>query len=130
MKDATRAIARILEERFGKMDAQALVFGRARLVRRDIQFMDVKHMSELCERYRALVRAEILGYRRWQAAQAAETDAIARLYGAAEGEVLSRRVSDRLKLWYFAHRDYHAMRRAYLVKCMGPHVKVDWDNAA
>ncbi len=130
MKKATIAIERILEARFGKTEAQALVFGRARLVRKDIQFIDVKHMSELCERYKAELRGHIRAYRHWRAAHEVEADSIARLYGAAEGAFFHRRVSDSLKLWYFAHRDYHAMRRAYLVKCMGPNVKVDWESAA
>ena len=130
MKNATREIARILEVRFGKAEAQALVFGRARIARMDVQFLDVKHMSELCERYRGRVRTQILAYRLWEAAQESETDPITRLYGAVEGATLLRRISDEVKLWYFAHKDYHAMRRAYLTKCVGPRVKVDWDKAA
>jgi hypothetical protein len=130
MKKATLAIERILEARFGKAEAQALVFGRARLARKDIQFIDVKHMSELCERYKARLRLNIRDYRHWRAAHDVEMDSISRLYGAAEGALLHRRISDSLKLWYFAHRDYHAMRRSYLIKCMGPQVKVDWDTAA
>lgn len=130
MKNSTQAIERILEERFSKAEAQALVFGRARLVRKDIQFIDVKHMSELCERYKAQLRANIKAYRHWRQAHDVEVDSIARLYGAAEGALLHRRVSDCFKLWYFAHRDYHAMRRSYLIKCMGPNAKVDWDTAA
>ncbi|MBU6236129.1 MAG: hypothetical protein KGQ41_09815, partial [Alphaproteobacteria bacterium] len=130
MKKATYAIERILEARFGKTEAQALIFGRARLVRMDIQFIDVKHMSELCERYKAQLLEKIRQYRRWRAAHEVEVDSIARLYGAAEGALLHKSISDCLKLWYFAHRDYHAMRRAYLQKCMGPNAKVDWDAAA
>ncbi|NBX66582.1 MAG: hypothetical protein EBQ96_06260 [Proteobacteria bacterium] len=130
MKTVTHAIERILEARFGKTEAQALIFGRARLTRKDIQFIDVKHMSELCERYKAQIKANITAYRHWRAAHNVEVDSIARLYGAAEGALLHRRISDSLKLWYFAHRDYHAMRRQYLIKCMGPDMRVDWDNAA
>src|SRR5690349_17576557 len=123
MNDAASAIARILEARFGKTEAQALVFGRARLSRHDIQFMDVKHISELAEKYRTRLRGQIAAYRAWEYAQDIENDPIARLYGAAEGAVLYRRVLDDLKLWYIAHRDYHAMRKAYLFKCMGPNVR-------
>jgi hypothetical protein len=116
--------------RFGKTEAQALLFGRARLVRKDVQFIDVKHMSELCERYKRRLKKEIQLYRLWQAVYEVETDSINRLYGAIEGAALYRRVQDELKLWYCAHRDYHSMRRAYLIKCMGPNVKVDWVEAA
>lgn len=130
MKKATHAIEKILEARFGRTEAQALVFGRARLERKDIQFIDVKHMSELCERYKTDVRTNIRNYRHWRAAHEVEVDSIARLYGAAEGAFLHRRVSDSLKLWYFAHRDYHAMRRQYLIKCMGPDARVDWQEVA
>ncbi len=130
MKDASCAIERILEMRFGKMEAQALRFGRARVVRKDVQFMDVKMMSELMERYRARTRAAILEYRLWHDAHEVQTDSIERLYGAAEGAALHRRVSDAFKLWYFAHRDCYAMRRAYLRKCLSPQVRVDWDEAA
>lgn len=130
MKNSTYTIEKILEARFGKTEAQALVFGRARLVRKDIQFIDVKHMSELCERYKAELRRKIQSYRHWRAAHEVEVDSIARLYGAAEGALLHRGVSDGLRLWYFAHRDYHAMRRSYLIKCMGPNAKIDWEDAA
>lgn len=130
MKEATRVIERILEARFGKMEAQALVFGRARLVGKDIQFTDVKHMSDLIERYRILTRAAIAAYRDWQSVHDVETDPIARLYSAAEGAGLHRRISDHLRLWYFAHRDYHEMRRMFLFKCMAPQIKVNWENAA
>lgn len=130
MKDATRTIERILEMRFGKVEAQALLFGRARLVRKDVQFLDVKHLSELCERYKDRVRVAITAYRHWRAAYEVECDPIARLYGAAEGATLHRRVSDELRLWYFAHRDYHALRRAYLVKCLGPQTGVGWSDVA
>ena len=130
MDKAAHAIARILELRFGKAEAQALIFGRARLVRKDVQFMDVKHLSELCERYRGRVRREIAAYRGWQATHAVETDAIARLYSAAEGDLQHRRVADAVRLWFMAHRDYHLLRRTYLMQCMGPRVRVDWDKAA
>jgi hypothetical protein len=129
MKNADRAIARILEARFGKTEAQALLFGRARVVKRDIQFMDVKHLSELCERYRAKVRQQILAFRMWQNAMKTQSDAIARLYGAAEGAFIRQRISDDVKLWYFAHRDYHEMRKAYLMKIMTPRVSVEWRKA-
>jgi len=129
LKQATLVIERVLEQRFGKIDAQALVFGRARLVSKDIQFIDVKHMSELCDRYRLKLRQEIAAYRAWAMEQKIEADPVSRLYAAAEGASLHRRISDGLKLWYFAHRDYHAMRRAYLIKCMGPMAQVDWLRA-
>ncbi|MCB1538529.1 MAG: hypothetical protein KDJ49_06080 [Alphaproteobacteria bacterium] len=127
---AAQAIASILETRFGRVEAQALMNGRARITRMDVQFMDVKLMSELCERYRTRARAQILAYRLWARAIRTESDPVARLYGAAEGAALHRRIGDELKLWYCAHRDYHAMRRAYLMKCMGPRMRVDWDQAA
>lgn len=130
MKAATRAIEEFLEARFGMTEARAIMFGRARVVRMDIQFMDVKHMSELCERYRGKLRGQIKAYRQWEAAQETETDPVARLYNAAEGAALSRRISDEMKLWYFAHRDYHAMRRAYMIKCVGPHIRVEWGKVA
>lgn len=129
MKDALQSIERMLEVRFGKTDAQALKFGRARIARKDIQFMDVKHLSELAERYRTRARGQILAYRVWQQAQEGQNDSIARLYGAAEGAILQRQVRDAVQLWYFAHRDYHAMRRAYLIKCMGPDVQAEWRKA-
>jgi len=87
MNEASRAIAQILEARFGKTEAQALLFGRARVARFDIQFMDIKHMSELCERYRDRLRAQIVAYRMWQQAQNVQADPLARLYGAAEGRL-------------------------------------------
>ena len=130
MKNAATEIEKILELRFGKNEAQALIFGRARLERMDIQFMDVKHMSELCDRYRMRLKAQLQNYRGWQTVQDTLTDPIERLYGAAEGAILHRRISDELKLWYIAHKDYHAMRRAYLMKCLGPRMKINWDNAA
>lgn len=130
MKEAIRVIEQLLELRFGKTEAQALKFGRARLAKMDIQFTDVKHLSELCERYRARVRMQILAYRLWNDTLDLQSDPIEKLYTAAEGAALHRRIEDELRLWYIAHRDYHAMRRAYLVKCMGPHMRVDWDKAA
>lgn len=130
MKKATDAIEQFLEARFGLTEARAIMFGRAKVVRMDIQFMDVKHMSELCERYRSKVRGQIKVYRLWEASQAVETYPVARLYNAVEGAALSRRISDETKLWYFAHRDYHAMRRAYMIKCVGPHVRVEWAKVA
>lgn len=129
MKDAMQTIERLLELRFGKMDAQALKFGRARLAKMDIQFADVKHLSELIERYRSRARGHILAYRVWQNTQSLQNDPIARLYGAAEGAMLQRQVSDAVQLWYFAHRDYHAMRKAYLFKCIGPDVRAEWKKA-
>lgn len=130
MIKATKAIEVFLEQRFGRIQAQALVFGRARVVRGDIQFMDVKMMSELVERYRARVRVCIRGYRIWQSAHDTLKDDVARLYSLAEGALLHRGVSDAVSLWYFAHKDYHAMRRAYLYKCLGPRVRVAWGRAA
>lgn len=130
MKHATKCIEAILELRFGRMEAQALKFGRARVMRKDIQFMDVKMMSELLERYRGRVRVAIRAHRIWEGAHDCLGDELARLYSAAEGASLHRNVSDALKLWYFAHRDYHAMRRAYLFKCLGPRMRVEWDKAA
>ncbi len=130
MNEASREIARILELRFGKTQAQAMLFGRARMVREDIQFMDVKHLSELCERYRARVRKQIMAYRLWEKAQTRQNDALAQLYGAAEGVIMHRRIADEFKLWLIAHKDYHWMRRAYLIKLAGPKIKVQWRRAA
>lgn len=130
MKQATQVILKILEQRFGAAEAQALAFGRARLERKDVQFLDIKHMSELSERYRAMVRHSIRAYRLWRGAYMAEMDPLVRLYGAAEGAALHRRIGDDVKLWYFSHRDYHAMRREYLLKCMNPQARVNWDKAA
>lgn len=130
MDKVSREIARILEARFGKTQAQALLFGRARMIRQDIQFMDVKHVSELCERYRERVRKQITAYRLWERAQQGQHDALAQLYGAAEGVLLHRRVSDEFRLWLIAHKDYHWMRRAYLTKLMGPKVRMNWKRAA
>lgn len=130
MNEASRAIAQILEARFGKTEAQALLFGRARVARFDIQFMDIKHMSELCERYRDRLRAQIVSYRMWQQAQDVQGDPLARLYGAAEGAVIHRRISDELKLWIIAHKDYHSMRREYLMKLVGPKMRVEWRRRA
>lgn len=129
MKQATEMIEAILEQRFGAMDAQALKFGRARLIKKEIQFMDVKHMSELCERYRGRLRRVVGEYRHWQGVHAVENDPVERLYGAVEGTALHRQVSDALKIWYFAHRDYHAMRKIYLRQCMGPDARVSWERA-
>lgn len=129
MKNATYCIEAILEARFGRIEAQGLKFGRARVTRKDVQFTDVRHMAELVERYRSRVKISIQGYRLWQAAQEIQTDPVERLYGAAEGASLHRHVSDTIKLWYFAHRDYHAMRREYLYKCLGPRARVDWGQA-
>lgn len=126
MKNATRCIEAILEERFGHMEAQALKFGRARVTRRDVQFSDIKLMSDLVERYRIRVRACISTYRLWSAAQDIQVNSLERLYSAAEGAALHRHVSDAVKLWYFAHRDYHAMRREYLYKCLGPKATIEW----
>jgi len=130
MKSATQSIEAILEARFGRMEAQSLKFGRARVTCKDIQFGDVKRMADLVDRYRARVRVCIEHYRLWEAAHEIHTDSIERLYAAAEGASLHRRISDTVKLWYFAHRDYHGMRREYLTKCLGPCAKIDWDSAA
>ena len=130
MRNATESIEAILEARFGRMEAQSLKFGRARVTSKDIQFGDLKRMAELVDRYRARVRVCIEHYRLWEAAHEIQTDSIERLYAAAEGASLHRRISDTVKLWYFAHRDYHSMRREYLMKCLGPSVKIDWSKAS
>jgi len=129
MKNATHCIEAILEARFGHIEAQGLKFGRARVTRKDVQFTDIKQMTDLVDRYRSRVHVCIQSYRIWQAAQEIQTDPIERLYGAAEGASLHRHVSDAVKLWYFAHRDCHAMRREYLMKCLGPRASVDWNMA-
>jgi len=129
MTDATKCIEKMLELRFGKMEAEALKFGRARVERQDVQFTDIKHMATLCDRYRARARMQILAYRLWRETHKVSADPLSRLYGAAEGASLHRRVSDDVKLWYFAHRDYHAMRKEFLKKCVGPTVRVEWQKA-
>lgn len=48
MIESTRCIERMLEMRFGKMEAQALKFGRARIARMDLQFTDIKRIADLC----------------------------------------------------------------------------------
>lgn len=73
---------------------------------------------------------QILAYRLWRATQDMAADPLTRLYGAAEGAALHRRLSDDVKLWYFAHRDYHAMRRRYLLTCMEPDMRVEWKEVS
>lgn len=131
MDSATnKAIEQILEARFGKTAAQALKFGRARVVKRDLQYMDVKLMSEILERYRYLVVETIRGCRRARTAATVETDEIARLYLLMDVRHMEKRVDSAVKLWRMAHLDYHAMRKAYLIKCLGPKVALDWQKAA
>lgn len=130
MNETHKIIESILEQRFGKHEAQALRFGRARVLRKDIQFMDIKQMSEIVEIYRSKARQAIVHYRYWNHAHGIETDPITKLYSAAEGAMYRRHISDAVKLWYIVHRDYHWMRKVYLMRCLGPNARVEWQKAA
>ncbi len=130
MEKNNAIIERILAARFSRVEVQALKFGRARLVRRDIQYMDVKLMSELMERYRSLARACVKECRTLRTQHAIETDALAKMYLAMDVEAANRKLDGTFALFRIANLDYHTMRRAYLIKCLGPHIAVDWTRVA
>lgn len=123
-------VERILSARFTKAEVQGLKFGRARLMRKDVQYMDVKLMSELIERYRGLTRAAIKECRFVRNMHATETDALAKMYLAMDVEALNKKIEGHFALFRIANLDYHTMRKIYLYKCLGPRITVSWERVS
>jgi len=130
MTNKQQKVESILTDRFGQMETQKMGFLRRRVLLRDIQFLDVKHMCELLHKYRRQVRTALRAVRLMREIRQDERDPIEQLFLGYESELLDRRLADCLRLWFVAHKDYHLMRRAYLARCQGKDLKRKWDDAA
>jgi len=80
----------------------------------EVQYLDLKQITEILYKYRNRVRAILAEYRTWRTQHARQYDEVERIYSAYEGHFLRGQIRDCLHLYYAAHRDYHAMRRIYL----------------
>ena len=94
--------------------------GRARLQAREVQYLDVKQMTDIQARFRGRVRAMIAHYRRWRADYMREADALEKVYAAYEGLFIRRQLADAWQLYVAVNRDYHEMRRVYLANLRQP----------
>lgn len=131
-------IEKALMQRFAHDDVEQAIFRKRRVMAREPQFLDVKHMSEIVARYRHQTRIAVQAARLMRQLQNNQRDALETVFLGFEAAVLKRRLGDCLQLWYIAHKDYHTMRRTYLAMCMAtrdgiasqPKLKRRWDDAA
>lgn len=89
-------------------------------LKREPQYLDIKQMGEIVQRFRARMRLSIKGFRGWKARYAREKDEIEKAYMALEGICLRRQLGDAWMLYVKANKDYHAMRRGYLATLRQP----------
>jgi hypothetical protein len=87
---------------------------------REIQYLEIKQMTDILARYRARVRVMVRHYRGWQAGYMREADEIEKIYAAYEGIFIRRQLQDSWKLYVAVNRDYHEMRRVYLASLRQP----------
>lgn len=89
-------------------------------LKKEPQYLDIKQMGEIVQRFRARMKLSIQGFRRWKTSYAREKDEIEKAYMALEGICLRRQLGDAWMLYVKANRDYHAMRRGYLANLRQP----------
>ncbi len=82
--------------------------------KREIQYLEVKQMTDMLIKYREKMRRVLREYREWKTAYEAETDEIEKVYTAYEGIFARRQLQDAWKLYVTVNTDYHDMRRTYL----------------
>lgn len=82
--------------------------------KRDIQYLEMKQMQDILNRFRNRVRANIKHYRRWKADYESEKDQIEKVYKAYDGIFVRRQIKDAWRLYVMVNKDYHDMRRTYL----------------
>ena len=82
--------------------------------KKEIQYLEVKQMTDMLIKYREKMRKVLSEYREWKTAYEAETDEIEKVYVAYEGIFARRQLQDAWKLYVTVNTDYHDMRRTYL----------------
>lgn len=104
-----------LELRFGADVAQVLCDKIAQCEQREIQYLEVKQMGEILERYRTRVRHMLRNLKEWQLRYArCKGDELEQVYTSYEGIFIRNQLRDAWQLYVTVNRDYHEMRRAYL----------------
>ncbi len=82
---------------------------------KEIQYFELKQMNDdILPRYRSRVRELINEYRNWKSRYSKENDQIEKLYQAYDGIFMRSQLSDALRIYEMANRDYHEMRRMYM----------------
>ena len=111
--DDEAALKEGLEKRYGEPVAQHILEEIEKAGRGEValptDYMEIKELSELTERFRAQAQFLIEQLKRWRRAEDARNQTTA--YIALEGEFLARQVKDALHLYRSVHRHYHASYR-------------------
>lgn len=97
------------------------------ILRRDLQFFDLKQMIEFERHYKTAARGAIGELKKWRRAYEAETDMVGLLYGSVEGVMLRRRAEDFAKLYWLVRGDVRAAMEIYTGRARAA---VAWRQAA
>lgn len=97
------------------------------ILRKNLQFFDLKQMIEFETRYRTETRAAIRALKNWRRAYEAETDMVALLYGTIEGVMLRRRAEDFTRLYWLLRADVRQAVALYVGRTQGAQ---PWRNVA
>jgi hypothetical protein len=112
--DEEAALKESLERRYGEPLAQHILEEIEKAKRGEIalptDYMAIKELSELTERFRAQAQFLIWQLKRWRRAEDARLQTTT--YIALEGEFLARQLKDALHLYRAVHHHYHASYRA------------------
>lgn len=97
------------------------------VLRRDLQFFDLKQMIEFERQYKTAARTAIGELKAWRRAYEQETDMVGLLYGSVEGVMLRRRAEDFAKLYWLVRGD---VRQAMAIYTGRARAAVAWRKAA
>lgn len=97
------------------------------MLRRDLQFFDLKQMIEFERQYKGAARSAIVDLKKWRRTYEQETDMVGLLYGSVEGVMLRRRAEDFAKLYWLVRAD---VRQAMAVYTGRARASVAWNRAA
>jgi len=92
--------------------------GAQRFFRGAPQFLDLKHLAELEERFRRHCHAAIRHYQHWKRSGPVDDDLIERHYRDLEGRLLRRRAEEAARLYGIIRKDARRNFRKYIAAAM------------
>lgn len=113
-----QALFGLLADRYDVGFSQDISDRVTRLDARDIQFLEIKELNDLCAAYRVRIRALIQGCRTLRK-QGKETASVLALHAGYEEIFTKRQIVDLWKLYRIAMADSHEMTAVYLACLSG-----------
>lgn len=95
---------------------------------KEINYIEVKQMSEILAHYRGETRKAAQSYKLAVGRHYVETDNVIRMYTAKEVQVTRSHLQNMLKIWHTVQKDYHWHYDGYMKQCRS--VQDAWAQSA